>query len=283
MKIKFLLLSLLIGIFFCSCGNKIENVVSTGENSFSCTIAGRERSFIYVEPENKNDDTKLVVLLHGAEDSAENFQKTICFEEEAFKRNYAVLYLQGDVNPEVKSSTIGWVNTYTKAGNEDIDFVVETAEYIKKTYNVGKKTYVAGFSQGAFLTMKLAVEKADKFDGFASVAGIMVKHVWEKRKNKPSAFFQINGLKDELIPMDLNKSSQYSPNPSMEKVLEYFSKTNKLGTDYTQENINKKVTLTKNGNKVWWMVIQDYHHGWPKNDRAEINVNEYILDFFEKN
>jgi len=283
MKNKFLLLGLLICVLFCSCGNKIGNVVLTGENSFSCTVAGRKRSFIYIEPENKNEDTKLVVLLHGADDSAAIFQNTIHFEDEAIKRNYAVLYLQGDVNPDDKTSTIGWVNTYTKVGNDDIDFVVGTADYIKKTYKVGKKTYVAGFSQGAFLINKLAIEKADKFNGFASVAGIMVNHVWEKRKNKPAAFFQINGLKDELIPMDLNNSSKYSPYPSAEKVLEYFSQTNKLGTDYVQEEINKKITLIKNENKVWWMLIKDYHHGWPKNDRAGINVNEYILDFFDKN
>lgn len=283
MKIKFLLFSLLMGVLLCSCGNKIENVVSTGENSFSCTIAGRERFFIYVEPENKNEETKLVVLLHGADDSAVNFQKSICFEEDALKRNYAVLYLQGDINPDDKTSTIGWVSTYTKVGNSDIDFVVGTADYIKKTYNVGKKTYIAGFSQGAFLINKLAIEKSNKFNGFASVSGIMVDHVWEKRKNKPAAFFQINGLKDELIPMDLNNSSKYSPYPSIEKVLEYFSQANKLGTDYVQEEINKKITLLKNEDKVWWMVIKDYHHGWPKNDRAGINVNEYILDFFDKN
>lgn len=283
MKAKALLVSLLMGILFCSCGNKIENLVSTGKNSFSCTVAGRERCFIYVEPENKNKDTKLVVLLHGAEDSALNFQSTIHFEDEAFKRNYAVLYLQGELNPENKSAALGWVNTYTKAGDDDIDYVMGTTDYIKKTYKVGKKTYIAGFSQGAFLINKLAIEKANKFDGFASVAGIMVKHAWEQRKNKQAAFFQINGLKDELIPMDLNKSSKYSPNPSVETVLEYFSQTNKLGTDYVQEEINKDVKLLKNKDKVWWMLIEDYHHGWPKNDRANINVNEYILDFFEKN
>ena len=50
-----------------------------------------------------------------------------------------------------------------------------------------------------------------------------------------------------------------------------------------QEEINKDVKLLKNKDKVWWMLIEDYHHGWPKNDRAGINVNEYILDFFDKN
>ncbi len=283
MKIKSLPFIFLMAVIFSSCGTGLKNVSVGANNMFTCEQGGRNRSFIYLEPENKNKDTKLVVLLHGAEDSAENFRETIRFEEEAFKRNYAVLYLQGDFNPDDKTSAIGWVNTYTKVGNEDLNFVVDAATYIKKTYKVGKKTYVAGFSQGAFLINKLAIEKYNKFDGFASVAGIMVKHAWEKRKNKPAAFFQINGLKDELIPMDFNNSSRYSPYPSTEKVLEYFSKSNKLGTDYIQENINKKITLLKNEDKVWWMLIEDYHHGWPKNDRAGINVNEYILDFFDKN
>lgn len=282
MKIRFITV-LAAALLLCSCGSKLKNVTQEDKVHFTCEHEGRKRVFIYISPENVGPETSLLVVLHGAAQSADGFKDEIAFEEEALKRNYAVLYLQGDVNPEDKTSALGWVNTYTKPGKQDLNFVVDAVQFIRKQYNIGNKCYVAGFSQGGFLTSKLAVDCSDKFNAFASVAGMMPEHVWEHKKNKKAAFFQINGLKDELIPMDLNKSSQYNPNPSMEKMLAYFSKTNKLGTDYTQEQINDKVTLLKNENKVWWMLISDYHHGWPKNDRANINVNEYILDFFDKN
>lgn len=55
---------------------------------------------------------------------------------------------------------------------------------------------------------------------------MMAKQSWEKRSSKNQIrFIQINGTKDEVVPMKLNGSSQYNPNPAMKDMIEYFKQT----------------------------------------------------------
>lgn len=280
MKLKNLICSFFILFCFCSCSKKITSVVQTDEHNFTCQYEGRRRSFLLYMPEEITRENKLIVLLHGSGESTATFQTRIRFEEDALKRGYSVLYLQGETNPDDKTSPAGWVNTYTKYGKEDLNFIIDAADYVKSAYKINK-AYLGGFSNGGFMTFKVSIEKPEAFCAFASVAGMMPGYVWDKRKNKKASFFQVNGLKDDVVPMKLTKTHTYSPNPAMEDVMEYFAATNHLKTGFIQQQINKDVCIRKAENKVWWMTIQDYHHSWPKNDRSNINVNEFILDFFD--
>lgn len=275
----------IIFFLFISCSSKIRDVSrEETQNKFSCQYNGTKRSFYLYLPEPAGyENTKLVVMLHGYGNSGRSFSMDTGFEKTALPKNYAVLYIDGIPNPSVKMSGPGWNYNYDKYGKADIEFIVELVKLVQKQYGLSKKAYAVGFSNGAFMTTKLAVEKARFFEGFVSVGGMMPEAVWNHRKGKkiPVRFFQINGTKDDVTPMRLNDSAKYNPNPAMEDVIEYFVNQSKTPPALQVVALNDKIDIYKYEGQVWWMLIKDYPHSWPSQRYCELNVNEIILDFFE--
>ena len=269
----------------CSCSQKISGVSSGGQqNQFLCDYNGTKRSFYLYLPETGNySETKLVVMLHGYGNSGWSFSVDTEFEKSALPRNFAVLYIDGIPNASVKGSGPGWNYFYDRNGKADINFIVDLVQFVQKEYGLSRKTYVAGFSNGAFMAAKLAVEKSKYFDGFVSVGGMMPKPVWEHKQRGKSGvrFFQINGTKDDVVPMRLNDSAKYNPNPAMEDVIEYFVERNGITAEPVEEKLFDRIKITKYYDKVWWIIIEDFHHSWPTVSNCQLNVNNIILDFFE--
>lgn len=276
----------IIIILFSSCSSNIKSISKeTEQNKFSCEYQGTKRYFYLYLPElNSYENTKLVVMLHGYGNSARSFSMETGFEKDALPENFAVLYINGIPNPSVEMSDSGWNYNYDKYGNADINFIVELVQLLQKQYGLCKKAYVVGFSNGAFITTKLAVEKSKFFDAFVSVGGMMPESVWNHRTGKKisARFFQINGSKDNVTPMRLNNSAKYNPNPAMEDVIDYFVNQNSSHLKSQIESINNKIDIIKYEDKVWWMLIKDYPHAWPSLRYCEINVNKIILDFLKK-
>lgn len=279
---------LLISIFaataflICSCNSGIRNFSSSKEeNHYNCVFGDRSRSFSLYIPDTQNlEEVPLIVMLHGAGNSGEGFRQQTDFEKDALKENYAVLYIDGLPLENDKTSQAGWNNRYDKYGKKDMKFIVELTAFVQKEFGLKKKAYVVGFSNGGFMVNKLAASNTKCFNAYVSVGGMMPAHVWKNRKKARVRFFQINGTQDDVVPMELNGSSKYNPNPAMEKVVDFFAaawgKINPI-----EEKINQKTTIQKYDNKVWWMLIKDYHHTWPKDDICKINVNEYIMEFIK--
>lgn len=271
----------------CSCSPKISEL-SPGvqQNQFSCNYGVTKRSFYLYLPEAKNySETKLVVMLHGYGNSGYSFSQDTEFEKSALPKNFAVLYIDGLPNASIKKSAAGWNYFYDKNGQADINFIVDLVHFVQKKFGLSKKAYVVGFSNGAFMTTKLAVEKSKYFDGFVSVGGMMPKPVWDHKKQGKTEvrFFQINGTKDDVVPMRLNDSAKYNPNPAMEDVIEYFVVKNGLTEKPEKQVLSDRIKITKYADTVWWIIIEDFHHSWPTISNCQLNVNEIILEFFEKN
>jgi len=286
---KSLVLSLLIVIstLLCSCTKEIKKVEKQEiSNSYTCQYRNRNRRFFIFLPENQNlSKTPLVVMLHGYGGSAQDFLRTTDFHTDAVPENYAVLYITGVPVPNVKTSSSGWNYFYDKNGSNDIRFIVDLTKYLQKQYKLAENAYVVGFSNGAFMATKLAVEFPEVYTGVVSVGGMMPDTVWNHRKKscrKPDRFFQINGLKDDVTPMRLTDSAKYNPNPAMEDVVDYFVQINNASAQAVEEPVNELITITKYDDKVWWMLIKDYPHSWPSRRFCKINVNDYILEFLNK-
>lgn len=279
-------MSVFISVFLCSCAKDVKNFYEEqGENFYTCQYKNTNRKFRLYLPETQDlRKSSLIVMLHGYGESAESFSRQTQFEKSALPKNYAVLYITGIPNPSVKTSSAGWNYFYDSNGKKDIGFIVDLTKFIQKKYKLGDDAYVVGFSNGAFMTTKLAVEYSSVYRGFVSVGGMMPKTVWEhKKKNykQPVRFFQINGTKDNVTPMRLNNSDKTNPNPAIEDVLDYFVESNKIKNPGSVEKINERVTITRYENKVWWMLIEDFSHSWPDGSYANIDANKYILEFLE--
>jgi len=282
-KVMLYVLMLLSFVMLISCSKDIKNLnEETEAHKYSCQYKDRKRIFYLYTPEKENlNDTKLVVMLHGYGSSGWAFEKDTGFEKDALPKDYAVLYISGVPNPGVKTSAPGWNYNYDRNGKTDINFIIDLVSFVQKKYGLSHIAYVVGFSNGAFMTNKLAVEKSKYFDGFVSVGGMMPESVWNHRKKAKVRFFQINGTKDEVTPMRLNDSTKYNPNPAMEDVIDYFVEMNGIKTEPVVEQVNSKIKITKYEDKVWWLLIDKYPHSWPTRRYCELNINDIILDFFE--
>jgi len=266
--------------------NQLHEVVFDEKNAvYSCQYKGSARRFTLCLPENFQPSKKapLVIMLHGYGSNGKSFMQQTNFQKSANERGFAVVFVDGTSNPNVSGSSTGWISDSSKAGKNDADFLEALALWLQKNFGFDpSKTFAAGFSNGAFMCSKLALEKGKTFKAVASVAGMMPSSVWENRKafkGKTAAFLQINGTKDDVTPMKLNGSAEFNPNPAMEEVMEYFSGSE---TPLEEKNLSQMAVLYKYSPSVQWVLIRDGYHSWPEEKTSGIKVNEVILDFFEE-
>lgn len=293
MKRRKVIGSIIIGIVFligCSFKNQnlkiIENVVWERDNKYSCFFDGVRHDFIVELPDNVRG-APLVVMLHGYGETAESFRKAVCFEEKANPLGYAVVYVTGAANPNDSTSSIGWNSGLGEEGNNDVEFLVALTEYLQKEYSLNKKRiFAVGFSNGAFMTHRLAMEAEDTFSACVSVAGMMPESIWDKRKalNEVS-FFQITGERDNVVPKNIDGSAKYSNAPAIEDVIEYWAKSNGLEFEKLY-GIGTEAVLSKYGSRnnkkqVWHLLIKEGYHSWPREEFNGIDANTIILEFLE--
>ncbi|MBP3209705.1 MAG: prolyl oligopeptidase family serine peptidase [Oscillospiraceae bacterium] len=197
----------LITLFLLRCAHAENSsdpmleVVHLSGNKYFCLFEGVKHDFILDIPE-KTKESPLVLMLPGYGNTAESFRSTVQFQKEANALGYAVAWVTGARNPNDPLSSTGWNSGIGADGNDDVAFLISLANYLQKEYSFdGKRTFVAGFSNGAFMAHRLAMEAGGTFSACVSVAGMMPVKIWNARKDTNDiSFFQISGEMDDVIP-----------------------------------------------------------------------------------
>ena len=291
MKIKacvcflFLLFAILAG-----CGQRktdsprIEDVLQEKEDTFTCSFEGTEHRFLLGLPA-ETDGAPLVLMLPGYGNTAEAFRLQTEFEKDAALQGYAVAYVTGAPDPNTPTSSVGWNSEAGIKGNNDVKFLTELARYLQDMYTLDKtRTYAVGFSNGAFMIHRLAMETKNVFAAYVSVAGLMQKSVWEERQETNAVgFFQITGEKDDVVPKKSDGSAAYAKSPAIEDVMEYWAASNGLNESETDQIGNGSVLTKYKSNEksqqVWHLVVSGGRHSWPNERYHQININKLILEF----
>ena len=262
------------------------SVVQEKENRFRCIFEGIKHNFLLYLPA-ESAGAPLVIMLPGYGNTAESFQSTIHFEQEANALGYAVVYVTGARNPNDPLSSIGWNSGIGSDGNDDAAFLVSLVKYLQKEYSFDRqRTFAAGFSNGAFMIHRLAMEATNTFSAYVSVAGMMPAKIWNERREKSNvSFFQITGEKDDVIPKRSDGSAEYSKNPAIEDVMTYWTGSNGLSLCESEIQGNGSL-LTKcrseaSPNQVWHLLVKNGRHSWPEEKIIGIDANSLILEFFE--
>ena len=283
----------LLLFFLTGCGQQkktaapaIEDVVQEKQDAYSCVFDGVKRDFLLELPA-ETEGAPLVLMLPGYGNTAESFRLQTQFEKDACPRGYAVAYVTGLPNPNIPTSSNGWNSNADPEGNRDVEFLAALADWLQNTYNLDKsRMYAVGFSNGAFMTHRLAMDAQDTFTALVSVAGLMPESVWEERReNNSVGFFQITGEKDDTVPKNSDGSARYSRAPAIEDVMDYWADSNGLELSET-EMIGNASVLTKYWSaekqpQVWHLVVSDAHHSWPNEQYNQIDTNALILEFLD--
>lgn len=279
------LILLLSMCFACSGkGKSIEDVEQIRDNKYSCTYDGIKHEFMLELPETA-EGAPLIVMLHGYGDSGEGFRSTTHLERTANEKGMAVVYVNGAPNPNDLVSARGWNSGIGGEGNDDVGFLKAFVKYLQKEYSLdASKTYVVGFSNGAFMVHRLAMEANDTFSGFVSVAGKMPESVWNSKNAKNNIkFFQITGEKDDVVPKKSDGSDAYAKDPAIEDVIDYYVSSNGLELSETVEigegSVINKYSKDGSDNAVWDLFVKDGRHTWPTEKTNGVDANAVIIEF----
>ena len=255
------------------------------ENTFSCIFDDVKHNFILDLP-GKAEGAPLVIMLPGYGNTAESFRTTAHFEEQAAPQGYAVAYVTGAKDPYDKLSSFGWNSGIKAEGNDDVAFLVSLAEYLQQKYSFdAKRTFAVGFSNGAFMVHRLAMEAGGTFSACVSVAGLMPAKVWNERNEANDvSFFQITGEKDDVVPKNSDGSVKYSKDPAIEDVMAYWAGSNGLeicgSDDLENGSLLTKCRSDDSSQQVWSLLIKNGRHSWPSTKLNGIDANGLILEFF---
>lgn len=282
-------LTIMSGLFGCSKTDRaaeLESVQGLGDGKhFSCIYKGVSHDFTLYLPDNP-EGSALIVMLHGYGSSADAFAYDTKLHESATSEGYTVVYVTGAPDPGDATSSTGWNSGLKAEGNDDVGFLSALARYLQTTYSLSSGRCAAvGFSNGAFMTHKLATEAGDVFTDIVSVAGMMPQLTWEARpKSTHVNVLQITGEKDDAVPQRRNGSDRYANSPAIEDIMLYYAGSKNDGIIESEEFTDKSDIIRYESvkNKVWEIVIKDGRHSWCKEEFCGFDINEVILEFLGK-
>ena len=321
---SFLLFILFFSFAGCRAKSRImplEELTVLSDNHFECLYDGIRHDFIIDLPDEP-EGAPLIVMLPGWGNLAESLRFSTHFSEDANPHGYAVVYVTGARNKYERTGVIGWNSGIAADGNDDVGFLIALAKYLQNKYNFDYEcTFAVGFSNGAFMIHRLAMEAGKTFSACVSVAGFMPEKIWNKRNKKNHvSFFQITGEFDDVVPKHSDGTAAVTKNPAIEDVVEYWAFSNGLYASeaslvagsstltkwtYADEDRpkqtpkregqpvnakNKALRFQKKSSQrlsdtpvqVWDLFIKDGRHSWPEQRISGIDINLLILDFFDQ-
>jgi poly(3-hydroxybutyrate) depolymerase len=198
-----------------------------------------------------------------------------------------VVYVTGSSESGDPPATVSWNHEGREPGNDDVGFLKALAAFIHENYHTDPEScFIAGFSNGAFMCHRLALEASDTFSAVISVAGTMPENVWKSRPDVCStSLLQIAGEKDNVIPKLSDGSARYSAFPAIEDVIGYYSSANGLDEMSVRE-LGRSSKLTEyrsknSANQVWFLYVIDGRHSWSAESVTGIDTNNLIINFLE--
>lgn len=288
------LICIILSVSGCGNGNRmekaepvcsLENVESVGNGRFVCSYNGETRSFL--ECPTEGEPRGIIIMLHGSASDGKAFRVYTGMDEPANARGFCVVYVDGVANPEDRSSPSGWNSGIGDSPVDDIGFLRSLAAYLQGRYSLTREeTFAAGFSNGGFMMYRIALEGQDFFSGVASVAGMMPAAMWEKKPERLSmSLLQINGTKDDAVPMNCNGTAKYTKAPAIEDVIDFFVSAEVLNEEESV-SLSERAVLTKHSSLsnpvlVWQVLIKDGRHSWPEEKYVGFDTYSLILDFFD--
>lgn len=262
-------------------------IIESIENeNMQCSYDGFKHNVILKLPNNPTD-APFVLALCGYGDSPEQLCSMMDMDALLTENGYAVAYISGSRDDSDSSASTGWNSGLKQSDKDDVGFLVAFTKWMQKEYSLDTtRTFVIGFSNGAFMTHRLATDTENIFCGIISVAGMMPKLTWEQRPDTNNiSVFQVYGTKDDVVPMEQTGTAKYSQAPSIESVMQYWADSNHASFNEEKE-LSPKSTLTTYKNddntNIWTLVITDGRHSWPSEQSSGLNLGSLILDFMSQ-
>ena len=159
---------------------------------------GEERSFVYYVPSSWDgaQEYPLLIVLHGLTQSGNGIMNITGFNEIADVNNAIVCYPDG--------LNASWNADMNSLNSEvdDLGFIESLVSYFETNYNTNPyRRYLCGFSNGGYLSHKIASESSMCFAAIGTVAGNMSTTTASNfNPSFPTSVLHIHGTADAIVP-----------------------------------------------------------------------------------
>ena len=260
-------------------------------------VGGVQRSYILRIPREYDGVKKLpmVILLHGANDSAGYAEEAYHFVEKGEEKGFIL------VLPDALGEFHAWhgMDADTpEAPNNDLAFLDVILATVPKAYAVDTdRVYVCGHSSGAMMTYRLAAERPDAI----AAAGIVAGTVGDMRSDPPRAIptpkgpmplIIFHGKLDPILPYE-------GGNPGIASVAEsvaFWGKVNRCAekpsrSEEVVPHVLEEVWESPVGAEIDLYTVEDGNHMWPggkvmpgkdQEPVQEISATNLMWEFFAK-
>jgi len=246
--------------------------------------AGVTRTCRIYRPEHLAAPTGLVVMLHPATGSGEEFARLTGFDQQAQRLGWVAAYPDA-WNPGPSG---GW-DTYSCCPNEcdDVGFIADLIARIVGDQSLDpSRVFVAGFSWGGMMAHRVGCELSGHVAGIAAVAGNMADPSGSTEAvpcgpGRPVAVLIIHGSDDRNVPVEGGASPDYPeqlPYAPLSDVVSRWRAENQC-TETAPVRQEGNVTIRRwNGDAPveLRLVIGGGHQWFP-------GAGETIADFFAAN
>jgi polyhydroxybutyrate depolymerase len=193
-------------------GSVVERTLTTAD--------GRTRHYRLFVPAGISGTAPLLVALHGALASGVQFENTTGFDGLATSNGFLVAYPDGigsgaDGSVDRTWNAQGCCGPARAAGVDDVAFLRALVADVEAAHGVDRsRVFLAGHSNGAMMSLRLACEAADIFAAAGVQSGALVSSPCKPAK--PVSLLQIHGTDDNVVPIDggsgvLGGSTVYPP------------------------------------------------------------------------
>jgi polyhydroxybutyrate depolymerase len=281
-------------ILFCAAwAGHVSSAPGTSK-SLKMEFAGRLRRYVLHVPTH-DDPAKpaaLVMVLHGATQSAESAEHMSHMSELADQHGFIAVYPSG-TGPNSRDRVPTWNagNCCAYAMNNHVDDVGYLGALIRRLehdYNIdAKRVYVTGISNGAMLSYRAACELSGQIAAIAPVEGALSVDCKPAERVSVIVF---HGTADHLVPFrggttPFQVGSRRSDNSVAGAISFWVKRDDCSPTPRHEETAEVHADFysgCKDDTAVALYAIQGGHHMWPglAISGNHVHASEVMWDFF---
>lgn len=260
------------------------------DNEWTLEVDGRERTFFVHVPESYDPAvrTPLVLNFHGFSSNASQQQLLTLMPEKSDAEGFVVVHPEGVGLPQGWNAGVCCGQAMTD-GVDDVAFVEAMIEQLEAALCIdADRIYATGFSNGGFLSHRLACELSGRIAAIAPVSGVIGIDTCEP--GRPVPVLQFHGTADAVVAYDGNSVLGF---PSVEGTMSDWAMRN--GCDATAELSyeNGDTTCVRyggcdNGADVELCTVDLGGHTWPGgtpfppggHTTTDISATDAMWEFF---
>ncbi len=262
----------LLSIYFLVFSSRDRGVLLSRQHTF--VYDEIERSYLLSAPKQVSDESKIIIGLHGFGDSPRRFAYYTGLHN-AVGAGDVVIYPSA-VSPRSDQEKTGWNASFCCGSGwinkvDDVGFIVALIDKVATDLSISTdRVYVTGFSNGAFMAQRLAVDYPDRFKAVAAVSGSAGTTTEKLQPKEPIPILLMHGEQDTIVPYDGGVGSS---DPDFTWIT--FSETTEIWKTLNADAANTKVIIYPDDGHTWhnWRILNSWNHS-PK-------ASEEIIQYFD--